>query len=83
MSKLAELVLELAEAVDNARDDIGGSRGQLDILREAVQVAQIEAVPVAWYSPKGEQYSAFGADRPFARAFSIPLYTHGELHGKG
>lgn len=36
---LAKLVLELAEAVDNAANDIGGSRPQLDILREAVQVA--------------------------------------------
>ena len=38
--KLATLVLELAEAVDNAAEDIGGSRPQLDILREAVQVAE-------------------------------------------
>lgn len=37
--RLADLVLELAEAVDNAAEDIGGSRPQLDILREAVQVA--------------------------------------------
>ena len=36
---LAQLVLELAEAVDNAAADIGGSRPQLDILREAVQAA--------------------------------------------
>lgn len=36
---LAKLVLELAEAVDNAVDDIGGSRPQLDILRDAVKVA--------------------------------------------
>lgn len=34
--KLAMLVLELAEAVDNAAHDIGGSRPQLTILREAV-----------------------------------------------
>jgi hypothetical protein len=33
-------VLELAEAVDNAHEDIGGSRPQLDILRDAVQSAQ-------------------------------------------
>lgn len=37
---LAGFVIELAEAVDNARDDIGGSRPQLDILRDAVAVAQ-------------------------------------------
>src|SRR4051812_22342399 len=35
-AKLALLVLELADAVENAADDIGGSRPQLDILREAV-----------------------------------------------
>jgi hypothetical protein len=38
--RLADLVLELAEAVDNAADDIGGSRPQLEILREAVQAAK-------------------------------------------
>ena len=38
--RLAALVLELAEAVDNAAADIGGSRPQLDILREAVQLAE-------------------------------------------
>lgn len=38
-SKLATLVLELAAAVDNAADDVGGSRPQLTILREAVQEA--------------------------------------------
>lgn len=37
--KLSKLVLELAEAVDNSAADVGGSRSQLDILREAVQVA--------------------------------------------
>lgn len=37
---LAALVLELAEAVDNAHDDIGGSRPQLTILREAVAEAR-------------------------------------------
>jgi uncharacterized protein YlxW (UPF0749 family) len=36
---LANLVLELADAVDNAAEDIGGSRPQLDILREAVALA--------------------------------------------
>lgn len=46
--KLAALVLELAEAVDNAASDIGGSRSQLDILREAVVVAVciVDRVPV-------------------------------------
>lgn len=39
-SRLSALVLELAEAVDNAAADIGGSRPQLDILRDAVSVAQ-------------------------------------------
>lgn len=38
--KLADLVLELAEAVENAVNDIGGSRPQLTILREAVVEAQ-------------------------------------------
>lgn len=38
--KLCALVLELAEAVDNAHEDIGGSRPQLTILREAVAEAQ-------------------------------------------
>lgn len=38
-ARLSALVLELAEAVDNAANDIGGSRAQLDILREAVQAA--------------------------------------------
>lgn len=45
--RLAALVLELAEAVDNAAADIGGSRPQLDILREAVAIAHgITATPV-------------------------------------
>lgn len=39
-SRLADLVLELADAVDNAADDVGGSRPQLDILRDAVKEAQ-------------------------------------------
>jgi len=38
-TKISTLVLELAEAVDNAANDIGGSRGQLDILKDAVQEA--------------------------------------------
>lgn len=38
--KLADLVLKLADAVDNAMHDIGGSRPQLTILREAVAYAQ-------------------------------------------
>lgn len=38
-TQLAKLVLELAEAVDNAAADIGGSRSQIVILREAVQIA--------------------------------------------
>lgn len=38
--QLAKLVLELADAVDNAAEDIGGSRPQLTILREAVVVAE-------------------------------------------
>ena len=38
--RLTALVLELAEAVDNAAADIGGSRPQLDILHEAVQLAE-------------------------------------------
>lgn len=38
--ELAKLVMELAEAVDNAAEDVGGSRSQLIILREAVQVAE-------------------------------------------
>jgi hypothetical protein len=37
---LTTLVLELADAVDRAAEDIGGSRDQLTILREAVKVAQ-------------------------------------------
>lgn len=37
--KLCYLVLELAAAVDNAAEDIGGSRPQLTILREAVEIA--------------------------------------------
>lgn len=37
--QLASYVLELAEAVDNADADIGGSRPQLDILRDAVKLA--------------------------------------------
>lgn len=37
--QLADLVLELAAAVDNAAEDIGGSRPQLTILREAVEIA--------------------------------------------
>lgn len=37
---LATLVLELADAVENAINDIGGSRPQLTILREAVAYAQ-------------------------------------------
>lgn len=37
--KLCDLVLELAEAVDNAAANIGGSRPQITILREAVKVA--------------------------------------------
>lgn len=41
---LAQLVLELAEAVDNTADDIGGSRPQLDILRDAVEVSTAIAV---------------------------------------
>lgn len=36
---LARLVLELAEAVDNAAEDIGGSRPQLEILQEMVKEA--------------------------------------------
>lgn len=39
-TKLADLVLELAEAVDHAAEDIGGARPQLTILREAVAEAQ-------------------------------------------
>ena len=43
---LATLVLELAEAVDNAVADIGGSRPQLTILREAVvEAVRIKAAP--------------------------------------
>jgi hypothetical protein len=38
--RLAKLVLELAEACDNAAADIGGSRPQLDILREATALAE-------------------------------------------
>lgn len=38
-ARLRALVLELAAAVENAADDIGGSRAQLDILREAVKAA--------------------------------------------
>lgn len=44
-NKLAALVMELAEAVDNAAHDIGGSRPQLDILREAVQEATSQQAP--------------------------------------
>lgn len=39
-AKLCDLVLELAQAVDNAHEDIGGSRPQLTILREAVAEAR-------------------------------------------
>lgn len=38
-AQLATLVLELAEAVDNTAEDIGGSRPQIDILRDAMKVA--------------------------------------------
>lgn len=58
VKRLASLVLELSEAVDNAAADIGGSRPQLDILREAVEAATVvnalsaqaapAAQPVAW-----------------------------------
>lgn len=36
---LGKLIYELAEAVDNAQQDIGGSRPQLTILRDAVRIA--------------------------------------------
>lgn len=40
VARLCNLVEELAEAVDNAASDIGGSRGQIEILRDATESAR-------------------------------------------